>query len=485
MLMIASLAWREEGETVSLRDEAPSRLGRFEGVPPWVEWLDDGRKVRLIKPISFTHDDWDPWPVPAGVTADGASIPRLFWSVIGGPFEGRYRNASIVHDHYCVTRDRPWRDVHRMFFEAMLAGGVSRAQAKIMYYAVYRFGPRWDLGMEAPDGDIARHARQPGELAMIQAAKDAEAIIDHDLNRAEIEALADARSGTEANLEGPEAPEVLVRARNLVIAGGQGSPDDVEAVAQQAAILPLFLIDRFERRGVRIVACRDSVTDFERALQNVVPRGWDRTGKTWDDVPGAYFPDRKRVVIATIADGAERVVPTRASRRHGSLDLVVHESFHGYDYIGGHAVLGDAAFLVARSADLDRLGPYERQEGQAGLEESFAESGARYVAQPDVMRAEWPNLFAYWQAGPGESPIMEGPPLESLQPDDAPIGTAEVLPDGTLEMELRAEGPGGAIGHASLSLPLEEMARAEARGWLPAGRTLEETAGEGAFLLMP
>ena len=76
MLMIASLAWREVDETVSLRDEAPSRLGRFEGVPPWVEWLDDGRKVRLLKPISFTHDDWDPWPVPAGVTADGASIRR-------------------------------------------------------------------------------------------------------------------------------------------------------------------------------------------------------------------------------------------------------------------------------------------------------------------------------------------------------------------------------------------------------------------------
>src|SRR5262245_3942202 len=30
-----------------------------------------------------------------------------------------------------------------VFLEAMLANGVEGMQAKIMYYAVYRFGPRW------------------------------------------------------------------------------------------------------------------------------------------------------------------------------------------------------------------------------------------------------------------------------------------------------------------------------------------------------
>src|SRR5712692_9140850 len=30
-----------------------------------------------------------------------ASIPRAFWSVIGGPLEGQYRNASVFHDVAC------------------------------------------------------------------------------------------------------------------------------------------------------------------------------------------------------------------------------------------------------------------------------------------------------------------------------------------------------------------------------------------------
>lgn len=36
---------------------------------------------------------------------------HLFWSFIGGPFEGKYRNASVVHDFLCKVQKRPWRSV--------------------------------------------------------------------------------------------------------------------------------------------------------------------------------------------------------------------------------------------------------------------------------------------------------------------------------------------------------------------------------------
>src|SRR5262249_17871084 len=62
---------------------------------------------------------------------------------VGGPFEGLYRNASIVHDTECDLQVRAWRDVHRMFYNGMRAGGVGRIKAMLMYAAVYRFGPRW------------------------------------------------------------------------------------------------------------------------------------------------------------------------------------------------------------------------------------------------------------------------------------------------------------------------------------------------------
>ena len=31
-----------------------------------------------------------------------------------------------------------------MFYDAMITSGVEPLQAKIMYYAVFRFGPRWE-----------------------------------------------------------------------------------------------------------------------------------------------------------------------------------------------------------------------------------------------------------------------------------------------------------------------------------------------------
>lgn len=62
------------------------------------EWLDDGRLMRLEEPFEYVGPDRRRWPVPKGTIVDGASIPRPLWSVIGGPFEAKYRNASVVHD---------------------------------------------------------------------------------------------------------------------------------------------------------------------------------------------------------------------------------------------------------------------------------------------------------------------------------------------------------------------------------------------------
>jgi hypothetical protein len=83
------------------------------------------------------------WKAPKEHSIDGASIPRVFWTFIGGPFEGKYRNASVVHDYECDVKQRPWRTVHRMFYNASRCGGVEETKAKVMYAAVYHYGPRW------------------------------------------------------------------------------------------------------------------------------------------------------------------------------------------------------------------------------------------------------------------------------------------------------------------------------------------------------
>ncbi len=482
LLGIASLSWREAPRFAL---EGPSNWGRFEG-DLTVRMLDDGRLCELLADYVYIRNDGGRWRAPGGVKLDGASIPKIFWSLIGGPFEGRYRNASVIHDRYCDSAERPWRDTHRMFYEAMRCSGVGAAQAKIMYYAVYRFGPRWpEPGTSVPESV----AQAPAAALTPEAARmllaDAQAIYAHDLSLEAIDNLADARQGQEIAAEGRLQPEGVdsgkaARVRALVICGGSGTPEDLDAVAREAVLLPDYVLKRFERKRTRIIACRESVTDFEADLRGQVPRGWEKTGRTWDSVPGTFFQDRGRVVIATMAEAGRRSVPTKASRRHGSDNLVVHESLHGFDYLGGHEVLREPRFTQARDADLPRLGTalngYLIQQGQAGLEETFAESGARDAVDRPGIAAEWPNLALYWSAGPGDLEAV-GEPLVLEAPEAADsIGTATIHADGSIELDLRAEGPGGAIGHAVLEIPSSDPANKGLRDHL-SGVPLPEAAG--------
>src|SRR3954449_8919126 len=65
---------------------------------PETRWNSDGRSMTLLNELRYTDPDGVVWIAPAGSNLDGASIPRSLWSLMGGPFEGKYRNASVLHD---------------------------------------------------------------------------------------------------------------------------------------------------------------------------------------------------------------------------------------------------------------------------------------------------------------------------------------------------------------------------------------------------
>ena len=142
---------------VALSTHQATPFGRFQGTVQ-TEWLDDGRRMRLLQDFRFLEPDSTEWIAPRDSSIDGASIPQVFWSFIGGPFEGLYRNASVVHDVACVVKTRPWRRVHRMFYLASRTGGVGAANAKVMFGAVFHFGPRWPTppGRSGHGGGAAR-----------------------------------------------------------------------------------------------------------------------------------------------------------------------------------------------------------------------------------------------------------------------------------------------------------------------------------------
>lgn len=147
----------------SLPRKTPRDYGYFEDFVR-ARWLKDGRYMALLEPLVFHQTQGNRvWTAPARTRTDGASIPQVFWSVIGGPFEGKYRDASVNHDYECCVQQNPWRGVHQMFYDGMLANGEAPWRAKLMYFAVYFFGPRWPKSEKRPkggfkEGDVARAA---------------------------------------------------------------------------------------------------------------------------------------------------------------------------------------------------------------------------------------------------------------------------------------------------------------------------------------
>ena len=80
--------------------------------------------------------------VSEGFETDGASIPKVFWSVIGSPLLGRYRNAAVLHDYLYATNLFDKKRCDDLFLEAMGVLGVQLWKRRTMYRAVRMFGGR-------------------------------------------------------------------------------------------------------------------------------------------------------------------------------------------------------------------------------------------------------------------------------------------------------------------------------------------------------
>lgn len=289
----------------------------------------------------------------------------------------------------------------------------------------------------------------------------------------------------------PATPEAMAAA--LVIAGGSGTSDDVEAIRPEIARLSIAVLQKLIDKKAHVVVCRGSVTDVATNLKGKVPRGWQGLGLTWDNVPGTYLSNGKRVLLATLAaDGGGRRMPA-TGEGHGSINVALHETLHGHDFLSGHKPLKDAKFLAARLADFPRLPKYLQQAGDAGKQETYAESGARFFAGDPALKTDWPAIFAYWSGAPlppppapmGFAAKAPSPPAE-LEP--GAIGDAEMAADGSITLDLRADGP-GAVGHLVVTLRPGDPAYARIRAHAfpaPAGLGLAAAKpGPRSALLRP
>ena len=100
-------------------------------------------KCTVRTDFSYVDPAGTGWTAGAGLVTDGASIPRWARPIVGQPFTPAYIKAAVIHDHYCVRRVRPWRQTHRVFYDALRKSGVPTSTAATMYLAVLVGGPKW------------------------------------------------------------------------------------------------------------------------------------------------------------------------------------------------------------------------------------------------------------------------------------------------------------------------------------------------------
>lgn len=105
--------------------------------------------VRIIyhKDNDRTHE----FTIPKNYCFDGASIPRLFWRIIGAPTDNSFLIAAIVHDYLCehhalIMNDRELStEVFNALLETSKVGKFKRFLMKTSVDIFQKFFCDWGL----------------------------------------------------------------------------------------------------------------------------------------------------------------------------------------------------------------------------------------------------------------------------------------------------------------------------------------------------
>lgn len=97
------------------------------------------KKDLRIQISDFKKDKVYQFYVPNGYCWDGASIPRIFWRLIGAPSDTKFLVPSLIHDVLCehheyVNNDRYFAD--KVFERLLYVSGVPAINRWLMFHSV-------------------------------------------------------------------------------------------------------------------------------------------------------------------------------------------------------------------------------------------------------------------------------------------------------------------------------------------------------------
>lgn len=112
--------------------------------------LEDNKRIRLDYDVELVLyfegvTNQKTFTIPKGFLFDGASIPPMFWGLIGEPDDNEFIEAALVHDF--LYRRRYNREVSdKIFKDYLIREGVWGWKATLMWAAVRIGGHRFYAG---------------------------------------------------------------------------------------------------------------------------------------------------------------------------------------------------------------------------------------------------------------------------------------------------------------------------------------------------
>lgn len=147
------------------------------------------------------------------------------------------------------------------------------------------------------------------------------------------------------------------------------------------------------RSGVSIILMDVPLTELSefQHLSGTVPRGWEGSGNTWDDVPGAGgFTTAARIGYSDPGNG------------HSTINLELHEYAHAVDsYTAGFTFSDDSEFRQIMAEEKDALfGDHAVSEYFDVPSEYFAEAFAMYYLggeEQSKLQSRAPQTYSYME----------------------------------------------------------------------------------------
>ncbi|MER2108887.1 MAG: S-layer homology domain-containing protein [Solibacillus sp.] len=224
---------------------------------------------------------------------------------------------------------------------------LTRAQAVAFLYRVNSIFGNKLVSKHIGEVDISEEISIPTELEKSEPSEPKDLTEDKKVTATPItviEKQPEHLISTKAPQEENESAEILTQ----FITVPQHTYDtvEVEKVMTRISRIPEPYLRELVKNGVELRLINTLLTDqpeYEH-LKGVTPRGWEHTGKTWDDVPGI---GGNPIIV--------RIGQSDFNSGHGTLNLELHETAHVIDSYLFKSVSQSAEFQDIMHKELDNL----------------------------------------------------------------------------------------------------------------------------------